>query len=179
MYLFTLNVQWKKNKFCGNLFRTGRRTKYRMYHKYLDILPPYHTYPKIGTSAIYYLLLCLQNAGWVANSADPDETPRSAASHLGLHCFLRLVCPNTYNIYGSRYYAFDIFRRVFYYSKWEKKWLTISYQESFLFCSCALFSNICRKMHFTAKMGLTCVYCKWNFGFDFIRKYFLPFFTFF
>ena len=30
------------------------------------------------------------------NSVDLDETPRSAASHLGLHCLLRLVCPNTY-----------------------------------------------------------------------------------
>ena len=28
-------------------------------------------------------------AGWVANSVDPDETPRFAASHLGLHCLLR------------------------------------------------------------------------------------------
>ena len=26
----------------------------------------------------------------MANSVDPDETPRSAASHLGLHCLLNL-----------------------------------------------------------------------------------------
>ena len=33
-------------------------------------------------------------------STDPDETPRFAASHLGLHCLLRHVWPNTvkYNI---------------------------------------------------------------------------------
>ena len=36
----------------------------------------------------------------MANSADPDETPRSAASHLGLHCLLRPVCPNTWGKYG-------------------------------------------------------------------------------
>ena len=30
----------------------------------------------------------------------PDETPLSAASHLGLHCLLRPVCPNTYSKYG-------------------------------------------------------------------------------
>ena len=33
-------------------------------------------------------------AGWVANSVDPDETPHIAASHQGLHCLLRRVCPN-------------------------------------------------------------------------------------
>ena len=32
----------------------------------------------------------------MANSVDPDETPHSAASHLGLHCLLRPVGPNTY-----------------------------------------------------------------------------------
>ena len=29
----------------------------------------------------------------MANSVDPDEMPHSAASHLGLHCLLRPVCP--------------------------------------------------------------------------------------
>ena len=41
----------------------------------------------------------------MANSVDPDETPRSAASHLGLHfvhCLLRPVCPNTYGKYGMQ-----------------------------------------------------------------------------
>ena len=36
----------------------------------------------------------------MANSVDPDETPRSAASHLGLYCLLRPVCPNIYGKYG-------------------------------------------------------------------------------
>ena len=31
----------------------------------------------------------------VANSLDPDQTPRCAASDQGLNCLLRLVCPNT------------------------------------------------------------------------------------
>ena len=30
---------------------------------------------------------------------DPDETPHSAASHLGLHCLLGPVCPDTYGKY--------------------------------------------------------------------------------
>ena len=37
----------------------------------------------------------------MANSVDPEETPRSAASHLGLNCLLRPVCPNTYGKYGN------------------------------------------------------------------------------
>ena len=32
----------------------------------------------------------------MANSVDHDEIPHSAASHLGLHCLLRPVGPNTY-----------------------------------------------------------------------------------
>ena len=31
----------------------------------------------------------------MANSVDPEQTPRSAASDLGLHCLLRLVCRNS------------------------------------------------------------------------------------
>ena len=31
-----------------------------------------------------------------------DETPHSAASHLGVHCLLRHVCPNTYGEYGIK-----------------------------------------------------------------------------
>ena len=36
----------------------------------------------------------------MANNVDPDETPHSVASHLGLYCLLRLVCQNTYGKYG-------------------------------------------------------------------------------
>ena len=36
-----------------------------------------------------------KTAGRVAASVDPDQTPRSAASDLGLHCLFRHVCPNT------------------------------------------------------------------------------------
>ena len=34
---------------------------------------------------------CVKIVGWVANNVDLDETPRFAASHLGLHCLLRSV----------------------------------------------------------------------------------------
>ena len=40
----------------------------------------------------------------MANSVDPDETLRSAVSHLGLHCLLRPVRPNTYGKYGMLFF---------------------------------------------------------------------------
>ena len=73
---------------------------YHIYPKYSDTSTPYHICSKIWTNTIHYPMLCLKAAGWVANSVDPDETPRSAASHLGLYCLLRPVCPNTYGKYG-------------------------------------------------------------------------------
>ena len=35
----------------------------------------------------------------MANSVDPDEKLCSTVSHLGLHCLLRPVSPNTYGKY--------------------------------------------------------------------------------
>ena len=70
---------------------------YRIYPKYWDTLNPNRIYPKnckktnrfrlqlAGTSKI---------SGWLINSADPDQNPRSAPSYLGLHCFRRLVSQN-------------------------------------------------------------------------------------
>ena len=37
----------------------------------------------------------------MANNVDPDQTPHFAVSDLGLHCLLRLVCPNIYSYYCS------------------------------------------------------------------------------
>ena len=37
----------------------------------------------------------------MANSEDPDQTPRSAASDLGLHCLLRCTCSNTLTKNGN------------------------------------------------------------------------------
>ena len=39
----------------------------------------------------------------MANSGDLDETPHSAASHVGLHCLLRHVCPNSYKSKYDRF----------------------------------------------------------------------------
>ena len=64
---------------------------YHIYLKYSNTSTIYNTSSKIWTSTIYYPMLCLKIAGWVANSVDPDEMPHSAASHLGLHCLLKPV----------------------------------------------------------------------------------------
>ena len=41
---------------------------------------------KVRTAGNYgYQLNCLR---WIANSVDPDQTPHSAVSDLGLHCLL-------------------------------------------------------------------------------------------
>ena len=72
----------------------------RIYPKYSDTSTPYHTCSKIWTSTIYYPMLCLKIAGSMAKRVDPDEPPRSAAAHLGLHCLLRPVCPSMYGKYG-------------------------------------------------------------------------------
>ena len=45
----------------------------------------------------------LNFSGWVANRMDPDQTPRSLTSDLGLYCSLRPACPNTQVIYNILY----------------------------------------------------------------------------
>ena len=42
-----------------------------------------------------------KNVGRVTNSVDPDQTPRSVASDLGLHCSIRPVFPNILCKYGN------------------------------------------------------------------------------
>ena len=38
----------------------------------------------------------------MANSVDPDQAPRSAASDLDLHCLLGPICPKSYSMYCNR-----------------------------------------------------------------------------
>ena len=49
-------------------------------------------------------MLFLKIAGLVAVSVDPDETPYSVVSQLGLHCLLRPVCRNTYGKYYKTFF---------------------------------------------------------------------------
>ena len=82
---------------------------YHIYPKYSDTSTPYHTWSKIWTSTIYYPVLCLKLAEGVANSVDPDEMPHFVASHLGLHCLLMPVCPNTYGKYRRYVLKFELY----------------------------------------------------------------------
>ena len=101
------------------LIRRKMFIKYLFYPKYSDTSTPYHICSKIWTRTIHYPMLCLKIAGWVANSVDPDETPHSAASHLGLYCLLRPVCRNTYGKYGRAInlsFPVDLLRRNIWYN---------------------------------------------------------------
>ena len=42
-------------------------------------------------------MMCLKTAAWVSNSVDPDQTPRSVASDLGIQCLHTPVCPKTWS----------------------------------------------------------------------------------
>ena len=62
---------------------------WRIYPRY-SAIPTQPFSPKILNNSIllctvYMYLLWAKPAGWVTNSVDPDQTPRSAASDLGLH----------------------------------------------------------------------------------------------
>ena len=59
--------------------------------KYWDTSTPYHTC-KIRTNQFYFMGMCLKIADecWsFTNRIVPDPVSLSAASNLGLHCFLR------------------------------------------------------------------------------------------
>ena len=84
---------------------------YPIYPRYSDSSTPYQTCSKIWTSTIYYLMLYLKIAGWVANSGDPDEMQHSAASHLGLLCLLVPFCLNMYGKYAILDFCISHFAR--------------------------------------------------------------------
>ena len=71
-----------------------------IYPKYWDTVSTYHTCSKFRNCPFYYLIMYLKYC-CMANSVDPDLTPHSAASDLGLHCLQRPICPNTYGDYDS------------------------------------------------------------------------------
>ena len=65
--------------------------EYHIFHRISNTLAPYITCLKHRIGAFFYLLICLKAARRMANSGDPDQTPHSAASDLGLQCLLRSV----------------------------------------------------------------------------------------
>ena len=103
--MYIIKRKFKCLSWIWLLFHLLALMKYRIYPKYSDTSTPYHICSKIWTSTIHYPVLCLKIAGWVANSVNPDETPHSVASHLGLYCLLRPVCPNIYGKYGIHFFT--------------------------------------------------------------------------
>ena len=89
-------IHFKEGQLWQNILASLLKGVYHIYPKYFDTSTPYRTCYKNLNKSIYYPILCLKVAGWVANSADPDEMPHYVASHLGLHCLLRHVFPFTY-----------------------------------------------------------------------------------
>ena len=73
---------------------------YRIYLKYLYSLL-FTLYFFSTSSDLLSVNYVCKIAGRVANSADIGQTPRPAASDLGLHCLLRPVCPNAWSKYGN------------------------------------------------------------------------------
>ena len=71
------------------------KKKKRISPRYWSSKFPYHTCLTFEQSPFDLLSVCLKYTGWTANSVDPDQTPRSAASDLGLHCLLWSV--SSYN----------------------------------------------------------------------------------
>ena len=54
-----------------------RRKDWSIYLTYLDILTPYHSFPKTRIRPFHYLEMYLKtaNSRWLANIEDPDQTP--------------------------------------------------------------------------------------------------------
>ena len=67
-----------------------RHPNYRTYIKYWQTFNPHQTWSKVWKKKFDLTPadVC-KTAGWVANSVEPDQTPRSAASDLGLRYLFR------------------------------------------------------------------------------------------
>ena len=93
-----LNRQWT----LPTWMREGSIESYRIFTKYWNTLFPYHTCPKIFDCQLIHL----GNAGRVANSAETNQMPHSAASDLGLHCLLRPLCSSVVPIFSMNMITF-------------------------------------------------------------------------
>ena len=69
---------------------------YSKFHFQVTLFP----IPLFNKAILLPVNLC-KIAGWVANSVDSDQTPRSAASDQGLHCFFKPVFSNTQSMYSN------------------------------------------------------------------------------
>ena len=87
------------------------------------------TCPKMWSHPFNYLLMCQKNVGWVANSADPDQTCLSAVSDMGLCCLLKCVCQTTLGKYDQIWslklrYLFQL-KSIVIFFYFSMKWYTL------------------------------------------------------
>ena len=73
----------------------GKFDKFRIPYFTLDSHTPYSFLILLFNKSILLSISVCKIAIRVANTVDPDQTSRSVASDLGLHCLLRPVFPNT------------------------------------------------------------------------------------
>ena len=78
---------------CSN-FRTNMVGSWSVRILRVNMVSLYHTCLNIWTHSFYALLMCLNSAGWVANSVDPDQMP-----HSGSKLLVRPICLNNYGKY--------------------------------------------------------------------------------
>ena len=76
---------------------------YRKVPKFWDAKKICCNIPKIQTKRPNLWVFCQNNANRIANSEDPDQTVLEH-SDLGLHCFLRPICPK--NLGSLQYFFF-------------------------------------------------------------------------
>ena len=62
-----------------------------------------------------------KTAGQLANSADADQTSRSAASNLGLYCLPTPTCPNNKDIYGIIIQSYKFVKNFTHLTHWLSK----------------------------------------------------------
>ena len=72
---------------------------YRKNSKNWDALDYYRDCPTNGIVGFYSAILRSKDADRITNRVDTDQTEEQ--SGLGLHCFLRPICPNILNYYGT------------------------------------------------------------------------------
>ena len=71
---------------------------------------------KKGVRLAFIFPRFIQDPVHIANSEDPDQTPRSAASDLGLHCLSVFLLYRTLGINGLNLFVSFFFDEVLFYA---------------------------------------------------------------
>ena len=69
----------------------------------INIWLSFYNCPKISTNPFYYLSMCLNTAGWVEESADPDQIQHAASLSVLLHSVIT-------GFLGFLFYSFSLIK---------------------------------------------------------------------